>query len=83
MQRRPLSPRAIVTCHDNDLGQCEIHRGYKEERWLNSDDTDCEEMRWRVKIFVSRNIITNGSVEANRTAFIMYVQIISMTNKYF
>ena len=82
MQRRPLSPRAIVTCHDNDLGQCEIHSGYKEERWLNSDETDCEEiMSWRVKNI----IITNGSVEANRTAFIMYVQIIyiSMTNKYF
>ena len=82
MQRRPLSPRAVVTCHDDDLGQCEIHRGYKEERWLNSEDTDCEEMRWRVEIFVSRNIIiTNGSVEANRTAFIMYVQIIYINDE--
>ena len=43
---------------------------------MTSEDTDCEEMRWRVEIFVSRNIITIGSVEANRTAFIMYVQII-------
>ena len=46
-------------------------------------DTDCEEMSWRVKIFVLRNIIiiTNGSVEANRTAFIMYVQIIYINDE--
>ena len=49
---------------------------------MTSEDTDCEEMRWRVKIFVSRNIIiTNGSVEANRTAFIMYVQIIYINDE--
>ena len=50
---------------------------------MTSEDTDCKEMSWRVKIFVSRNIITNGSVEANRTAFIMYKLYKSMMNKYF
>ena len=52
-----------------------------KRRKMTSEDTDCEEMRWRVEIFVSRNIITIGSVEANRTAFIMYVQIIYINDE--